>query len=323
MMQKDFRPMAAGFLVAIIFGFSFLFTKSGLELVTPYHLLALRFGAALALFIALRLTGLIKLNFKGKKIYPLIGLSILEPILYFIGETIGISLTSSSEAGMIIALVPVATTLLAIFMLKERPPLKQLAFIMLSVAGIFFIIFMKGNTQLGSNILGIYVLLAAVVAAALYNVFSRKLSAEFSPVEITYVMMWVGAVFFNGVSIIQHIIAGNLNEYFKPFGNWGVLITIIYLGLLSSVVAYFMFNFMLSKMEASKSSVFMNLSTVFSIIAGVMFANEPFYWYNFVGGMMILLGVWGTNLYSKNQDSVNLSISQNAKDKPNWESGSY
>jgi len=321
-MTRDYRPIAAGFIVALIFGFSFLFSKSGLKLVPPYHLLALRFGLALMLFICLQLFGVIKLNFKGKKIYSLLLLSLFEPVLYFICETKGLSLTTSSEAAMIIALVPVASTLLAVFILRERPSLQQLGFITLSVSGIFLIIFMKENIQLGSNIAGIYILLIGVIAAGFYTVLSRKLSVDFSPVEITYVMIWVGAVVFNGISLIQHIQAGNLGEYFKPLNDWDVLITIVYLGAISSVVAYFMFNFMVSKMEASRSSVFMNLSTVFSIVAGVVFANEPFYWYSLVGGIMILIGVWGTNLYSRKQDLEKLPLTKKGSDRTKWEYGS-
>ena len=43
----------------------------------------------------------------------------MEPVIYFICETIGIGMTSSSEAGMIIALAPVFTTVLGAIYLKK------------------------------------------------------------------------------------------------------------------------------------------------------------------------------------------------------------
>jgi len=56
-----------------------------------------------------------------------------------------------------------------------------------------------------------------------------------------------------------------------------------------------MMNYMLSKIPASNSSVFSNLTTVVSIIAGVFIRHEAFHWYQFAGSVVIILGVWGTN----------------------------
>ncbi|AYO29970.1 DMT family transporter [Biomaibacter acetigenes] len=301
--------LLAGLGVAFIFGFSFLFTKEGLDVLAPFHLLGLRFGLAVAIFVVLRLTGLVKIDLKGKNLSMLLLLSVIEPVVYFICETNGIKMTSSSETGMMIAMVPVVTTLLGIAFLDEKPSPAQMGFILLSVAGVVFIVAMKGNMEIGKNLIGTFVVLGAVVCAGTYNVLSRKLSLQFSPVEITYVMMWVGAIVFNGISVVQHISQGNLQQYFAPLGNLKAVVSIVYLGFLSSVVAYFLLNFMLSKLEAARSSVFTNLATVFSIIAGVTLGHEPFYWFNVVGGIMILLGVWGTNYYSKKEAMKSLNVS--------------
>lgn len=291
----------AGMGIAVIFGFSFLFTKEGLDVLAPFHLLGLRFGLAVAIFVILRLSGFVKIDFKGKNLGMVLLLSAVEPVAYFICETTGIQMTSSSETGMMIAMVPIVTTLLGMAVLNEKPSLPQTAFILLSVAGVVFIVVMKGSMEIGKNLTGTFVVLGAVVCAGIFNVLSRKISSEFSPVEITYVMMWVAAVVFNGISVAQHVSGGNLQQYFAPLGDMKAVLSIVYLGFLSSVVAYFMLNFMLSKLEAARSAVFTNLVTVFSIIAGVTVGHEPFYWFNIAGGIMILLGVWGTNHYEKKQ----------------------
>ncbi|HAA80455.1 MAG TPA: EamA family transporter, partial [Thermoanaerobacter sp.] len=69
--------------------------------------------------------------------------------------------------------------------------------------------------------------------------------------------------------------------------------------VLSSVVAYFLNNYALSKLPASQASVFANLTTVISIIAGITIRHETFYWYHVIGAIMILIGVWGTNYFGK------------------------
>ncbi|MDD4569282.1 MAG: DMT family transporter [Tepidanaerobacteraceae bacterium] len=300
--KNDLRPFLAGIFVSIIFGFSFLFTKEGLDVLEPFHLLGLRFALATIIFVIMRICGIIIIDLKGKNLGPLIILTLMEPVIYFICETIGINLTSSSEAGMIIALAPVFTVLLGVVYLKEKPTIVQSGFILLSVTGVIFMTIMKGNTIVGGNTLGTFILLGSVLSAGGYNVLSRKLSSEYSPVEITYVMMWVGAVVFNGISVIQHLNQGAIRNYFYPLTNTKALISIIYLGALSSIVAYFLLNYLLSQIQASRASVIANVATVISVTAGVIFRNEPLYWFNVAGGLMILCGVWGTNYYTKKDD---------------------
>jgi drug/metabolite transporter (DMT)-like permease len=295
--SEKYLPILAGLSTATIFGFSFLFTKEALELIDPFHLLGFRFAFAFIFLSVLKFVGLIDVDFKGKRINLLLLLSLFQPVTYFIFETLGVSLTSSSEAGMMIALIPVFVTILAAIFLQEVPTKKQLVFIITSVAGVLFIIIMKGSLKVGGQLTGIFVLLGAVVSAGIYNILSRKSSLQYKPVEITYIMMLVGAIVFNVVSVTKHVITGNLHNYFQLLGNLKILISVSYLGILSSVLAFFLFNFMLSKIEASRSAVFTNLTMVVSIIAGVVFRNESFYWFHMVGGAMILLGVWGTNYY--------------------------
>ncbi|MCC5909973.1 MAG: DMT family transporter [Clostridiaceae bacterium] len=294
--------MLAGVATAIIFGFSFLFTKEALDFLSPFHLLGLRFGFALLAMTVLKLLGLIKIEYAGKRLQALIFLSLFQPGLYFVFETIGVNMASASEAGMVIALIPVVVTILAAIFLDERPSKLQSVFVTLSVLGVMFIIAMTGNINVGDNFKGMLLLIGAVLSAGVFNILSRKSSLQFKPVEITYVMVWVGFITFNSIALLQHTYQGNLVNYLQPLGNMKVLISIIYLGVLSSVVAFFMVNFMLSKLEASKSAVFGNLITVISIIAGVVFRGEPFYWFHGVGGLMILVGVWGTNYFVKQKE---------------------
>jgi len=65
-----------------------------------------------------------------------------------------------------------------------------------------------------------------------------------------------------------------------------------------------MMNFILSKIEAAQSAVFANLTTIVSILAGVFIRGENFYWFQIVGGILIVIGVWGTNYYGKLKNKV-------------------
>jgi drug/metabolite transporter (DMT)-like permease len=286
-------------MVSIIFGLSFLFTKQALDSVAPMVLLALRFAVAAVLLSLLALTGVIKLDYKGKPLGKLFLLVFLHPLVYFIFETIGVKLTSSSEAGIMIALIPILVTILGAIFLKERPGRIQGLFISGSVIGALFIIFMSESITVQGHPLGIVTLMGAVLAGSAFNILSRKLSESFTSVEITFCMIWTGTIFFNLVSIIQGVIGRNLYEqYIAPIKSSGAIISILYLGVVASVIAFFMFNYTLAKLPAANAAVFSNLTTVISIIAGVYVRHESFHSYQIIGGILIILGVWGTNYFT-------------------------
>jgi drug/metabolite transporter (DMT)-like permease len=305
---KGYYPYLAGIGMASIFGFSFMFTSIGLEVASPLELISYRFLLASIAITLLWAFGVIKLNYRGKDIKPLILLSLAEPFIYFVFETYGIKYTSSSLSGLMIALIPVAVTILAVIFLDERPSFYQLLFILLSVAGVAFIIFMTKSEGGKNSLLGFLFLLGAVLSAAFYTILARKFSSVFSPIEITFVMMWFGAISFNLLNLIEKLMRGDsLSHYFLNLYNYKVLIPVLYLGILSSIVAYFLNNYALSKLPASQASVFANLTTVISIIAGVTIRHEVFHWYHVVGAIMILIGVWGTNYFGKSYEMENLS----------------
>lgn len=303
---KVYLPYFAGLGVSSIFGLSFMFTKQALDSLPSFFLLSCRFTLAAVLLTILWLIGAIKLNYKDKPLKELILLTFFQPIAYFIFETKGIKLTSSSEAGIMIALIPIVVTILAAVFLKEKPGKVQLLFILTSVAGVVFIVLMSGssgNVRGPGHMAGIFSLCGAVLAGGIYNILSRKLSRSFTPVEITFVMMWAGAATFGCWSIVSGLISGELGLYIASLSKISTLVPILYLGILSSICAFFMLNYMLSKLPASNSTVFSNLTTVVSIIAGVLIRNEAFYWYQAAGSMLIILGVWGTNRYKPQQQS--------------------
>jgi drug/metabolite transporter (DMT)-like permease len=87
-----------------------------------------------------------------------------------------------------------------------------------------------------------------------------------------------------------------ITEYLTPLADMWV--TVVYLGVASSVAAFFLFNYVLSKVPATQGAVFVNLVTVIAIAAGVVFRGEVVFWYHLAGTAAILLGIWGTNRFA-------------------------
>lgn len=296
--KETFLPILSGAVTSIIFGLSFLFSKRALNVADPYSLLSFRFLLAFSVMTVLMLCKIIKIDYKGKNIKNLLFLGLMQPIVYFIFETYGIKFSSSSQAGLMIALIPIVVSILSAYILKEKPSNIQVVFIVLSVLGVMFIVIMGNSSSQGSgSLFGTMLLLGAVFSGSIFSILSRKFSQEFSAMELTYAMMGLAAIYFNGISLFNHIKSNTINEYFSPLKNSDFLTSILYLGVLSSIIAFFLINYTLSKIEASKSAVLSNLSTIVSIIAGVLIMKESFEYYHLIGSILILIGVFGTNYF--------------------------
>lgn len=301
MNKEKVLPILAAMVFSLIFGFSFMFSKVVLQVMNPIEMISFRFMLAAITLYILKLVGAIKIDFKGKSIKVLLLVSLAEPVVYFIFESLGLNLTSSSEAGLMISLIPVITAVLGVVILKESIKPIQVIFIIMSVGGVVFINLMKEGIKLSGNFLGIIFLTIAVFSSGFYNIGTKKASESFTPIEVTYVMLWVGAIVFNLMNTVMHLANGTIRDYFLPMMNLQAIIPIVYLGILSSIVAFFMVNYSISKMPVTQFSVFGNLVTLVSIFAGVFILNEDFFWYHIVGTVVILLGVWGTVYFGAKQ----------------------
>jgi len=213
-------------------------------------------------------------------------------VAYFISETYGVTMTSSSESGMMIALIPIAVAFISRWVLKEKLTPRQWGAVLLSVTGVMMIVGAKGFSQTSGSIGGYLLLLLAVISAALYSSISRKLRTQNTPYEITFVMMWAGAIVFNTIGLISAASSGTMGTYFSDAFQAETIFGVLYLGVLSSVVAFFCINYALSKVKASVSSGFANLTTVISVVAGVVIGGETILPLQIAGIVVILAALW-------------------------------
>lgn len=298
MKKEKILPYMAGIIVAIFFGVSFLMTQKGLAKMPPMVLISYRFTVAAIILTILRCLRCVHIDYKGKPIGGVILLSAFYPGMAFFFETIGLTYVSSSQAGILVSIMPIFVTVFGVLILRERPAKIQMMLIIVSVIGVLItIIFAKSNGNQGT-FWGIVLMLISVLGGSLNNVLSRKYSKHFTPVEITYMMLWIGAVTFNVIAVVQGISDPKvLVAYRIPFQSAEVMLVVLELSIGTSVVAFFCMNYMLANLKAANASVFFNLATVISIIAGVVIMREHLYWYQIVGGVCIIVSVWGTNYY--------------------------
>ena len=290
MTQKKTHTLSllAALTSAVIFGMSFMFSKLALEVAAPTVLLAFRFTVAVAamslvilvnaLVGKLRGRPLFAFSLRGKPVYKLVLLGIVQPVAYFIFENYGILYTSSAVAGTIIAAVPVCCILMDVLVLHERVTLKQVLCALGAIGGVALI-------SVGG----------AMISDTLYYGISHNAAKRFTPFEMTYVMFIVGMVVFIPVGLIY---AGGLHSPLitGPMHDGGFWVAVLYLGLLSSVLAYGLLNFANSHLSVSETSLFSNVTTVVSVLAGVVLLKEPFSVWQMLGVAVILVCVFVANV---------------------------
>jgi len=95
--------------------------------------------------------------------------------------------------------------------------------------------------------------------------------------------------------VVRHLAAGTIGDFFMPLRAPDFVLAILYLGVLSTLVSSMITNFILSKLEAAKMSVFSNLGTLITMAAGVFLLKEEMFNYHIIGSVLIIAGVLGTN----------------------------
>lgn len=299
--KKQLLGMAAALGANFIFGFSFVFSKMALRVAHPLIILAVRFTVAFIVMNILVLTRAVKINLRGKKKGKLFLMCIAQPLLYFVFELYGLSLTSSALSGIVISLVPVGVILMSTTFLGEKPTALQIICTIISIVGVA-VISLISNDGGKNHIIGIVLLALTVLSASAFNILSRSESANFTPFERTYFMFLVGFVGFNTIAAVA-LRGEYVSGLISAVCEWKFIVAILYLAVLSSVFAFLMYNYSTTVISAVRSSSFSNIITVVSVLAGTIILKEDFSIAQLLLCIPIILGVWGVNFKQTNKNT--------------------
>ena len=284
-----------GALVAtmVFWGLSFVATKVALESIPTFTLVFVRFSMATLIFLLLR-QGRKWPSFRRKDHVKMVLLALFEPGLYFIFETIGLQHTSAPKTALIIATIPVVVLVLSAVMLGERTGVTSIAGIILSFGGIALLV--VGDPEFGwsfeGSLLGDLLIGGAVVSASLYMIFARDLGRNYSSVEITFVQIVYGAVFFCLPFIWE------LPDLALSTITLRSSVAVIYLTVFATVGGFLCYNFALSQVPVSRAAVFVNGIPVVTAIGAWVLLDERLTVIQAGGGGLVLVAVFLTNLPS-------------------------
>ena len=204
---------------------------------------------------------------------------------------LGIQLTGASMASLINALTPVAVTVLAALILKEKiTPVKILCLI-LALAGTFVI---TAGASTKSETAGVLIVLAGMTGFGAASVLMRRLTAKYPPVLVTTLSMTL--------SLLFNVPVGIASALTQPVHFTAeAVIALIYLGVVGSGLGQVTWTGALSILPASTCSLFYPLQPLFSAILGALLLNESFKPTFFIGLALISLDVVLNTLETKRQ----------------------
>lgn len=291
--MKDNKQMAylAAFLFAMVIGLSFPSIKFAFKYAGALQILAHRFLISFIVIQFFMWINKCDYKFTKKQLIEILPLTFFYPVSMFLFQAIGLKYIESSQSGVIFALVPIITLIVARIILKEKTSKIQILGIVLSVIGVIVIFSVKSLNLSEKSMLGTAITFLAVIASAMYNTLAKNILKKYNFLLIAYIVNFVGVIVFNSLYLVFNINAINPSIYFNAFVNYEYVLSVIYLGVFSTVCSAIFSNYALSKISASQMSVFSNLATLISIIAGILLLHESFYVYHIIGTIFILLGV--------------------------------
>jgi drug/metabolite transporter (DMT)-like permease len=199
----------------------------------------------------------------------IIMVGLLEPGLFFIFDSYGLKYTTAIRASILLATIPIMTSLLAIPVLKEKLTWMKLLTTAGSIVGVYFVVRTQEPPGSGANyLLGDAFIFLACIAAAFYTVFARKLSFKYSYFTITRMQAIIAVVFFLPLAGAEALIAG------IKVPQVNSLLAVLYLGVFSSALGYMLLNYTIAALSAANSSIFANLIPAVTMILSVLILNE-------------------------------------------------
>ena len=282
----SFRDILIAISVPILLGFGFVVAKPAMQHFPPYLLMGLRFTipALILVWWCPMPKGLFLDLFK----------------VSFIGSTLqygltynGLNIIDASSAVLLVQLEVPFGILIAFFLLKEIPKIKNLIGLVIAFIGVFIL---TGAPNLEGKYFGVLLTLSGAFTWSLGAVMAKPLSKKIGAFAL---MTWLCV--FSGplLILISTIVNGNPIQYILSanFYSW---ITVIYLGFIMQPIAYGAWYYVLRRYPVNKIMPVLLLLPVTGLLTAIFLLGEEPSKQVFLGGTIIVFGV-GMILFSNPQ----------------------
>ena len=254
----NFKRITRLIIISSIFAGSFIAGKYAMRELDPFAATLTRYVFAVAALSAL----ILKYGKSSLKIAPkdtfkmiLLGLSGVVGYHYFFFKSL--MYTQSTNSAVIHATTPILTGFLAAIFLKERLTAKSYSGIFLAFAGVLILI-TRANyrtlTEMNFNIGELY-MLVAVICASIYFLLIKSFSKKYSSFTLTYYAALCGTLMLPFTNLNNGFVSQTLH---MSTHAW---LSIIYMGIVASGMAYYLFNVSIFEIGPTKTA-----SSVYSIV---------------------------------------------------------
>ncbi|MDI6780002.1 MAG: DMT family transporter [Bacteroidota bacterium] len=285
-MQNEKLKITSGFLItAVIWGSTWMVIKVGLESIPPFYGAAFRFFVAVSILFIINIVRGSKIpsDKDSRKVYYMAGLlsfSIPFALVYW-----GQQYIPSGLSSILFALYPLIVGIFSHFMLRSEPlNIFKISGIILGFSGVVMIFVRDIHWDTENTTLGMAAIIISSILQALSLVLIKKYGKDMDPFHLNFGGMLIGllllllfAVTFENASDIK----------LDSIGIGSVL----YLGILGSVVTFSIYFWMLKHIEAVYLSLLAFVTPILAIILGAIILNEKLDVQIFYGGAFVFTGI--------------------------------
>ena len=211
-------------------------------------------------------------------ILGLLGMVIYQSLAYFAA-----ALTSATNMGIILSLMPLMVLTLSIISLGQRLTAGALVGAVLSFAGVLVVV-SNGRLDVllaqGLN-LGDAMMLIATLAYAIYSTLLKKWQLRLPPLQMLYLQVLVAIVVLFPLYLMSPKVGPNLH-------NIGL---VLYACVLASMLAPLAWMKAVAVLGPSRTSLFFNLLPLITALIAAVVLNEHLHAYHLIGGALTLGGV--------------------------------
>ena len=276
--------------VSLVWAGSFVAVRMTVKEISPVDLGFLRFLVATPFMVLILLLSKKETRLPAKELLSLSVLGLTGVTLLYIFQFIGIEYTTASTSAVLINTNVIFIVLLSATFLKEKFPLRKSAGIALSFVGVLVVIFAQmTNESIAFSsffLIGCIFIILSAFCWAIYSIVGKRLLDKYDPFTVTTYAFVLGTIFFLPVVLpdITDVIQG------VSFNGW---MAILYLALICSVFGYVAWYYALSRIEAGRAAVFLNLIPLFTIVISFFTGEIPTFIF-LIGAILIIYGVYLT-----------------------------
>jgi drug/metabolite transporter (DMT)-like permease len=292
------RPLLAFLLLSLVWGSSYLFIKIAVEDLSPLALVSLRLTVGLLMLVPLLVWRRVALPRNGRTWLDLAFSGLVGTALPFTLISWGEQRIDSGLASLLTSTTPLFAVILADFWQHDRPvTVGTVAGVVGGFAGILVLV--SKDILDGALLNGAAGQLATIVAAGCYAISStyvRKRLGSLPPLTVSFGQLFFAGVFaWAGVLLLEQPASGG-GSGFLGVSSGPVLLSVVWLGLLGSGLAYVLYNTVLQEWGATRATMVTYLIPVVGLVLGVAILDEALSWRLAAGGFLTVGGMVLVNL---------------------------